>query len=43
MDGSTHLVDTFSGYIGEGGKRFAFLDLTAGILLTGETWRSSIW
>ncbi|WCR59372.1 MAG: hypothetical protein PG978_000808 [Wolbachia endosymbiont of Ctenocephalides felis wCfeF] len=38
MDGSTHLVDSFSGYIGEGGKRFAFLDLTAGILLTGETW-----
>ncbi|MDR2609567.1 MAG: type IV secretion system protein [Rickettsiales bacterium] len=38
MDGSTHLVDSFSGYIGEGGKRFAFLDLTAGILLIGETW-----
>ncbi|MCA4774848.1 type IV secretion system protein [Wolbachia endosymbiont of Mansonella ozzardi] len=38
MDGSTHLVDSFSGYIGEGGKRFAFLDLTAGILFTGETW-----
>ncbi|MGL9760995.1 MAG: type IV secretion system protein [Wolbachia sp.] len=38
MDGSIHLVDSFSGYIGEGGKRFAFLDLTAGILLTGETW-----
>ncbi|MGL9717351.1 MAG: type IV secretion system protein [Wolbachia sp.] len=38
MDGSTYLVDSFSGYIGEGGKRFAFLDLTAGILLTGETW-----
>jgi type IV secretion system protein VirB6 len=38
MDGSTHLVDSFSGYIGEGGKRFAFLDLTAGILLTEETW-----
>jgi|GEM_PF-4604022 len=38
MDGSTHLVDSFSGYIGEEGKRFAFLDLTAGILLTGETW-----
>jgi type IV secretion system protein VirB6 len=38
MDGSIYLVDSFSGYIGEGGKRFAFLDLTAGILLTGETW-----
>ncbi|MFP3035993.1 MAG: type IV secretion system protein [Wolbachia sp.] len=38
MDGSTYLVDSFSGYIGEGDKRFAFLDLTAGILLTGETW-----
>ncbi|MDG7052272.1 MAG: type IV secretion system protein [Wolbachia endosymbiont of Alcedoecus sp.] len=38
MDGSTYLVDSFSGYIGEGGKRFAFLDLTAGILFTGETW-----
>lgn len=38
MDGSSYLVDSFSGYIGEGGKRFAFLDLTAGILFTGETW-----
>ncbi|MCM1000771.1 MAG: type IV secretion system protein [Wolbachia endosymbiont of Melophagus ovinus] len=38
IDGSTYLVDSFSGYIGEGGKRFAFLDLTVGILFTGETW-----
>ncbi|NUY39237.1 conjugal transfer protein TrbL [Wolbachia endosymbiont of Litomosoides brasiliensis] len=38
MDGSTYLVDSFSGYIEEGGKRFAFLDLTAGVLFTGETW-----
>ncbi|QIT36646.1 TrbL/VirB6 family protein [Wolbachia endosymbiont of Brugia pahangi] len=38
MDGSTYLVDSFSGYIGEGSERFAFLDLTAGVLFTGETW-----
>ncbi|WP_108784069.1 TrbL/VirB6 family protein [Wolbachia endosymbiont of Bemisia tabaci] len=38
IDGSTYLVDSFSGYIGEGGKKFAFLDLTAGVLFTGETW-----
>lgn len=38
VDGSSSLVDTFSGYIGEGDKRFAFLDLTAGVLFTGETW-----
>ncbi|MGL9717179.1 MAG: type IV secretion system protein [Wolbachia sp.] len=38
VDGSTYLVDSFSGYIGEGNKRFAFLDLTAGVLFTGETW-----
>ncbi|QMV46163.1 conjugal transfer protein TrbL [Wolbachia pipientis] len=38
VDGSTYLVDSFSGYVGEGGKKFAFLDLTAGVLFTGETW-----
>lgn len=38
VDGSIYLVDSFSGYIGEGGKKFAFLDLTAGVLFTGETW-----
>ncbi|WCR53903.1 MAG: hypothetical protein PG981_000925 [Wolbachia endosymbiont of Ctenocephalides orientis wCori] len=38
VDGSSSLVDTFSGYIGEGGGKFAFLDLTAGVLFTGETW-----
>ncbi|GFY79948.1 membrane protein, putative [Trichonephila inaurata madagascariensis] len=38
VDGSTYLVDSFSGYIGEGGRKFAFLDLTAGVLFTGETW-----
>nr|WP_175838117.1 type IV secretion system protein [Wolbachia endosymbiont of Litomosoides sigmodontis]QKX03135.1 conjugal transfer protein TrbL [Wolbachia endosymbiont of Litomosoides sigmodontis] len=38
VDGSTYLVDSFSGYIEEGGKRFAFLDLTVGVLFTGETW-----
>ncbi|WP_265015097.1 TrbL/VirB6 family protein [Wolbachia endosymbiont (group B) of Camptogramma bilineatum] len=38
VDGSIYLVDSFSGYIGEGGKNFAFLDLTAGVLFTGETW-----
>ncbi|WP_341813997.1 type IV secretion system protein [Wolbachia endosymbiont (group B) of Dendrolimus pini] len=38
IEGSIYLVDSFSGYIGEGGKKFAFLDLTAGVLFTGETW-----
>ncbi|MFP3033670.1 MAG: type IV secretion system protein, partial [Wolbachia sp.] len=38
VDGSTYLVDSFSGYIGEGGRKFAFLDLTAGVLFTTETW-----
>lgn len=38
VKGSIYLVDSFSGYIGEGGKKFAFLDLTAGVLFTGETW-----
>ncbi|MGL9757558.1 MAG: type IV secretion system protein [Wolbachia sp.] len=38
VDGSIYLVDSFSGYIEEGGKKFAFLDLTAGVLFTGETW-----
>ncbi|WP_341818546.1 type IV secretion system protein [Wolbachia endosymbiont (group B) of Ennomos erosarius] len=38
VDGSTYLVDSFSGYIGEGGRKFAFLDLTAGVLFTAETW-----
>ncbi|NEV49365.1 conjugal transfer protein TrbL [Wolbachia pipientis] len=38
VNGSTYLVDSFSGYVGEGGKKFAFLDLTAGVLFTGETW-----
>ncbi len=32
--GSTYLVDSFSGYIGEEGRKFAFLDLTAGVLFT---------
>ncbi|MDM8335535.1 TrbL/VirB6 family protein [Wolbachia pipientis] len=38
VDGSIYLVDSFSGYIREGDEKFAFLDLTAGALLTGETW-----
>ncbi len=38
IDGSTYLVDSFSGYIGEGEGKFAFLDLTAGELFTAETW-----
>ncbi|CCE77770.1 putative component of the Type IV secretory pathway, TrlB/VirB6-like [Wolbachia pipientis wAlbB] len=38
VDGSIYLIDSFSGYIGEGGKKFAFLDLTAGVLFTAETW-----
>ncbi|WP_341820939.1 type IV secretion system protein [Wolbachia endosymbiont (group A) of Myopa testacea] len=38
IDGSTYLVDSFSGYIGEGERKFAFLDLTAGVLFTAETW-----
>ncbi|MGL9725734.1 MAG: type IV secretion system protein [Wolbachia sp.] len=38
IDSSIYLVDSFSGYIGEEGKKFAFLDLTAGVLFTGETW-----
>ncbi|WCR57950.1 TrbL/VirB6 family protein [Wolbachia endosymbiont of Ctenocephalides felis wCfeJ] len=38
VDGSTYLVDSFSGYVGEKGRKFAFLDLTAGVLFTGETW-----
>ncbi|MBA8770378.1 conjugal transfer protein TrbL [Wolbachia pipientis] len=38
VDGSTYLVDSFSGYIGEEGRKFAFLDLTAGVLFTTETW-----
>ncbi|MBA8753143.1 type IV secretion system protein [Wolbachia endosymbiont of Drosophila innubila] len=38
IDGSTYLVDSFSGYIGEGGRKFAFLDLTVGVLFTAETW-----
>lgn len=38
IDGSTYLVDSFSGYIVEGGRKFAFLDLTAGVLFTAETW-----
>ncbi|WP_395463169.1 type IV secretion system protein [Wolbachia endosymbiont of Cantharis cryptica] len=38
VDSSTYLIDSFSGYIGEGGRKFAFLDLTAGVLFTGETW-----
>lgn len=38
VDGSTYLVDSFSGYVGEEGKKFAFLDLTAGVLFTAETW-----
>ncbi|WP_250295007.1 TrbL/VirB6 family protein [Wolbachia endosymbiont of Oedothorax gibbosus] len=38
VDGTTYLVDSFSGYVGEGGEKFAFLDLTAGVLFTAETW-----
>ncbi|MDD9331509.1 MAG: type IV secretion system protein [Wolbachia sp.] len=38
VDGSNYLVDSFSGHMGTQGKKFEFLDLTAGILLTGETW-----
>ncbi|WP_068652423.1 TrbL/VirB6 family protein [Wolbachia endosymbiont of Trichogramma pretiosum] len=38
VDGSIYLIDSFSGYVGEGGKNFAFLDLTAGVLFTGGTW-----
>ncbi|WP_341807812.1 type IV secretion system protein [Wolbachia endosymbiont (group E) of Neria commutata] len=38
IGGSSYLVDSFSGYIGEGGKKFAFLDLTVGVLFTSETW-----
>ncbi|WP_341812022.1 type IV secretion system protein [Wolbachia endosymbiont (group A) of Conops quadrifasciatus] len=38
IDGSTCLVDSFSGYIGKGERKFAFLDLTAGVLFTAETW-----
>lgn len=38
VDGSIYLVDSFSGYVGEGGGKFAFLDLTAGVLFTAETW-----
>ncbi len=38
IDGSTYLVDSFSGYIGEGEGKFAFLDLAAGVLFTAETW-----
>ncbi|WFW29842.1 MAG: type IV secretion system protein [Wolbachia endosymbiont of Menacanthus eurysternus] len=38
INSSIHLVDSFSGYIGEENKKFAFLDLTAGTLFTGETW-----
>ncbi|OAM00203.1 type IV secretion system protein [Wolbachia endosymbiont of Dactylopius coccus] len=38
VDGSTYLVDSFSGYLGEGGRKFAFLDLTVGVLFTAETW-----
>jgi type IV secretion system protein VirB6 len=38
VGGSAYLIDSFSGYIVEGGKRFAFLDLTVGVLFTSETW-----
>ncbi|WP_265023997.1 TrbL/VirB6 family protein [Wolbachia endosymbiont (group A) of Epagoge grotiana] len=38
VDGSIYLVDSFSGYVGEGERKFAFLDLTAGVLFTAETW-----
>ncbi|MHC3897460.1 UNVERIFIED_CONTAM: type IV secretion system protein [Wolbachia endosymbiont of Nasonia longicornis] len=38
VNGSTYLVNSFSGYIGEGEEKFAFLDLTAGVLFTAETW-----
>ncbi|MDN5248048.1 MAG: type IV secretion system protein [Wolbachia endosymbiont of Tyrophagus putrescentiae] len=38
IGGSNYLVNSFAGYVGEGGKNFAFLDLTVGVLFTGETW-----
>ncbi|WP_375604352.1 type IV secretion system protein [Wolbachia endosymbiont of Anurida maritima] len=38
VGGSIYLVDSFSGYVGEGGRKFAFLDLTVGVLFTAETW-----
>lgn len=38
VNGSTYLVDSFSGYIASDGRKFAFLDLTAGVLFTSETW-----
>ncbi|QKX01260.1 conjugal transfer protein TrbL [Wolbachia endosymbiont of Dipetalonema caudispina] len=40
IDGSTYLVDSVSGHIREGdsGRKFAFLDLTTGVLFTKETW-----
>lgn len=38
IGGSNYLVNSFSGYTGADSKDFAFLDITAGVLFTGETW-----
>ncbi|WP_246214304.1 TrbL/VirB6 family protein [Wolbachia endosymbiont of Cruorifilaria tuberocauda] len=38
IDSSAHLIDSFSGHIGEGNRKFSFLDLTTGIFFTKETW-----
>ncbi len=38
IDGSNYLVNSFSGYIGSESNNFTFLDFTAGVLFTGETW-----
>ncbi|WP_333023220.1 TrbL/VirB6 family protein [Wolbachia endosymbiont of Pentidionis agamae] len=38
IDSSSYLIDSFSGYIGSGNTRFVFLDLTVGVLFSGDTW-----
>lgn len=38
IGGSNYLVNSFAGYTGADSKDFAFLDITAGVLFTGETW-----
>lgn len=38
IGGSNYLVNSFSGYKGVDSKDFAFLDITAGVLFTWETW-----
>ena len=38
IEGSSYLINSFSGYIGPENKSFAFLDLTAGMIFTWETW-----